>query len=171
MISGDSSSAQVDINQIRLASFDDDSTGPPAFPCSRDGALVDEGTAAPKPCLPPAEMRTPTAAGGLLPAGTASRAMKTFFSRPTPSSTLGEEAREITSRTKNNQLAPSYWSKVIQTKLRQTLVFDLGGCRGRVRSCPFLGGRHALRVGWARLDAAIVAETGAFLVHVKILSR
>ena len=35
-------------------------------------------------------------------------------------------------------------------------MFDPGGCTGRQRSCPFLGRGHALRIGWARLDAAMV---------------
>ena len=48
MISGDNSSAQVDTDLIRLTSFGDDSTGPPALPCSEDDALVDKGAAAPK---------------------------------------------------------------------------------------------------------------------------
>ena len=44
-------------------------------------------------------------------------------------------------------------------------MFDAGGCTGRLRGCQFLGGRHALRIGWARLEAAMVAEAGACLVH------
>ena len=51
----------------------------------------------------------------------------------------------------------------MQTKSRQTLLFDLGGCTGRLRSCQVLGEQHALRVGWARLDAVMVAaEARAF---------
>ena len=45
--SGDNSSAQVDTDPNRLTSFGDDSTGPAAFPCPRDDALVDNGAAAP----------------------------------------------------------------------------------------------------------------------------
>ena len=44
---------------------------PPALPC-RDGVQVENGAVAPKSCLPPLEMRSPTAAGGLLPTGEAS---------------------------------------------------------------------------------------------------
>ena len=45
-------------------------------------------------------------------------------------------------------------------------MFDPRSCTGRLRSCPFLRGRHALRIGWARVDAAmVVAEAGAILVH------
>ena len=54
---------------------------PPTHPL-RDDALVDKGAAAPKPHLSPVEMRTLTAAGGLLPAGTASSVMRTIFPRP-----------------------------------------------------------------------------------------
>ena len=51
---------------------------PPALPC-RDDALVDIGTAVPKPCLSSVEMRTLTAAGGLFPTGKTSTATKTIF--------------------------------------------------------------------------------------------
>ena len=59
---GDSSSTnQVDPDPICLTSSGDDSTRSPALPCSRDGALVGNGAAAPKSCLSPLEMRSPTA--------------------------------------------------------------------------------------------------------------
>ena len=80
MISGDNCSAQVDIDPIRLTSFGDDSTGPPALPCSRDDALVDEGAEMPKHCLSSVETRTLTAVSCFLLAGTASRPMRTIFS-------------------------------------------------------------------------------------------
>ena len=54
---------------------------PPALPRSID-VLVDKGAAAPKPRLSSVEMRTLTAAGGLLPTGTASTAIRTIFPRP-----------------------------------------------------------------------------------------
>ena len=46
-------------------------------------------------------------------------------------------------------------------------MFDSGDCAGRLRSCLFLRGRHALRIGWACLDAAIVVtkKAGALVVH------
>ena len=44
-------------------------------------------------------------------------------------------------------------------------MFDPGGSTDRQRGCPFLAGRHALGIGWARLGAAMVAEAGAFLVR------
>ena len=80
----DSCSAnRVDPDPICSTSFSDDSTGPPALPCSREDALVDNGAAAPKSCLSPLEMRSPTAAGGLLPTGKTSTATKTPFDHPT----------------------------------------------------------------------------------------
>ena len=69
---GDSCSAnQSDPDPMCLTCFEDDCTGPPALPCSRDDALVDTGAAAPKSCLSPLETCTPSAASFLLPAGTA----------------------------------------------------------------------------------------------------
>ena len=80
---GDNCSAnQVDPDPMCLASFGDDSTGPPALPCLRDDALVDNGAAALESCFSPLEIRTPTAAGVLLPADTASTATRTTFDQP-----------------------------------------------------------------------------------------
>ena len=80
---GDSCSAnRVDPDPMCLTSFGDGSTGPLALPCSKDDALVGNGDAAPKSCFSPLEVRTPTAAGGLLSAGTAPTAMRTTFDRP-----------------------------------------------------------------------------------------
>ena len=62
-----------------LTSFDNDPTKPPAHPCT-DDAMVDKGAAAPKPCLSPVEIHTPTAAGGLLPASTAFIATRVILS-------------------------------------------------------------------------------------------
>ena len=55
---------------------------PPALPC-RDDIVVNNGAAAPKSYLSPLEMRSPTAAGGLLPTGKTSTATKTTFEHPT----------------------------------------------------------------------------------------
>ena len=70
---------------------------PPALPC-RDDALVDNSAAAPKSCLPSLEMRSPTAAGGLLPAGEASIATTTTYNSQLFGSTrLRNEFKEDTS--------------------------------------------------------------------------
>ena len=50
-------------------------------------------------------------------------------------------------------------------KSRQTRVLDPGGCTGHLRDGLFLGGWHALRIGRARLDAAMIAEARAVLIH------
>ena len=49
---------------------------PPALPC-RDDVVVESGDAAPKSCLPSSEMRSPTAASGLVPTGKTSTATET----------------------------------------------------------------------------------------------
>ena len=138
VISGDNkSSAKVDPDSICRASIDEDYTGSAAYLCKRDDALVDNGATAPKPCISSAEMRTRTAAGGLLLAGTASTATRT---------TLGQSPlwfcpiEEINLRTSNHCATDysSFWKmKVLQTKLMQILVFDPGGFKGRLRACPF----------------------------------
>ena len=67
---GDSCSAnRVDPDPMCSTSFGHDCTGPPALPCSREDVPVDNGAAAPKSFISPLEMRSPTAAGGLLPTG------------------------------------------------------------------------------------------------------
>ena len=67
---GDSWSAnRVDPEPMCYTSCGVDCTGPPALLCLREDALVDNGAAAPKSCVSPLEMSSPTAAGGLLPAG------------------------------------------------------------------------------------------------------
>ena len=161
------SSARVDHDPMCLTSFSGNSTEPTILPCRYD-AVVDKGTEAPKPCLSPFEIRTLTAAGGLLPARTASTAMRAIFPRPLFSLSLGEETEKRTSRTNFNQLAPRCWRKVIPTKSRQTLVFDPGHRLGHLRGCQFLKGRYALRSGWVHLVTAMVAEAGSFLVHGRL---
>ena len=103
------------------------------------------------------------AAGGLLLAGTASTAMSIIF----PWSSLSWsicETKLRTDQTNFNQLAPPCWRNAIETRSRQTLALDLDGCTGRLRACPFLGGRRALLRGRFVWDAAMVSETGAFLL-------
>ena len=54
---------------------------PPALPC-RDDVVVESGNAASESCLPSLEMRSPTAAGGLVPTGKASTASETTSNEP-----------------------------------------------------------------------------------------
>ena len=53
----------------------------PAFPC-RDDVVVESGVAASESCLPSLEMRSSTAAGGLVPTGEASTASETTSNEP-----------------------------------------------------------------------------------------
>ena len=65
---GDSySSKKIQAGPTSSTSFDMKAK-PSALPCTRDDVLVDIGAAAPKQCISPGEMRTRTAAGGLLSA-------------------------------------------------------------------------------------------------------
>ena len=63
-------------------SFGGDSTECRVLPCLRDDALVGNGAAVPKSCLSPLEMRTTTAAGGLLPTDMTSTTTRTTFDQP-----------------------------------------------------------------------------------------
>ena len=83
VIDGDNSFAQVNTDPIRLTSFGEDYTGPPPLPCTEYDVLIGNVAAAPKACLSPAEMRTPTVAHGLRPACTASTATRTTIHQPT----------------------------------------------------------------------------------------
>ena len=95
---GDSCSTnRVDPDPMGSTSFGGDSTGPPALPCSRDDALVGNGAAVPKSCLSPLEMRSPTAAGGLLSADMATTATKTTFHQLSLWFCLTEETNPRTS--------------------------------------------------------------------------
>ena len=173
VMSGDNSLAEVDPDPICLASFGEDCTGPPAYPCTRDDALVDNGAEVPKPCLSPAELRTLTAADGLLPTGKDSTTERITYHQPRLRFCPAEET--ISERTStqyvsyyssfwriNNQLFP-FWRRVIETKSRQTLVFDPGGFTGRLRACPFLGTWRALLCEELFVRALDVA--GVFLAN------
>ena len=147
-MSGDKSFARVDHDPMCVTSFGDDSTGPPALPCCRDDALVDKGAEAPKLCLSPVEIRTLTAAGGLLPTGTSITATRIIFRQPPlwccPTKNMSYMA--MTS-IQYATYSSSSKMKVLETKIRQTMVFDAGGCTDRLRACPFLGVWRALLCG------------------------
>ena len=106
--------------------FGDDSIGFPALPWSWDDALVGNGAAAPKSCLLPLELRPPTAAGGVHPAGKASITTRITYYQPRPWFCPTEEMNS--ERTSfpyasyyssfwwiNNQLAAPFWRLVTQT--------------------------------------------------------
>ena len=97
----DNSAARVDGGPTSLTSVDMRAE-PPAPEKSIGDVLVDKGAEATKPCLSPVEMRTPTAAGGLLPAGKASTAMGTIFSQPLSFWALDDTTKKRTSPTNFN---------------------------------------------------------------------
>ena len=91
---------------------------PPALPY-RDDVVVDNGAAAPKSCLPPLEMRSPPAAGGLLPTGKTSRATHTTFNQPPLRLYSTEEANLWTS-------VPSAW---YDSSFRRNKLLAAPSCR------------------------------------------
>ena len=121
---------------------------PPDLPC-REDVLVEDGAAAPKSCLPSLEMRSPTAAGGLLPTGEISTATKTTFNK----SPLRLYSTEQTNTKEKNVWTSvisawydsSFWNllaspscrRVIETKSMQNRTFDPGGSEGRLCVCRF----------------------------------
>ena len=129
---------------------------PAALPC-RDDVVVENGAAAPKSCLSPLEMRTTTAADGLLPGGEVSSTTRITFYQPRPRFCLTEErhsermstqyALYYNSSFRLNQLSAPSCRRVIETKSGQNLMFDPGGSKSHLRACPFLGTWPALLCG------------------------
>ena len=129
-------------------SFGGDSTGHPTLLCSRDDALVGNGAAALKSCISPLEVRSPSAAGSLLPTGKASSTTNIIFCQPRLRFCPIEETDSERTSTQYalyynssfcwNQLPAPSWRRVSQNKSRQTLELDPGGSKGRLRACPCL---------------------------------
>ena len=143
-------------------------TAPDLLPCSRQDALVVNGAAAPKSCLPSLEMRTTSAAGDLLPIDKISTITTTTFNKPPLRLYLTEEtnSKETNSWTSvaparydssfRKPLAAPFCRRVIETKSGQNRMFDPGGSQGRFRACPFSGTWRALLCGEAmRVEAAV----------------
>ena len=79
---GDSFSAtRVDPDPMCSTSFGDGCTGPPAPPLFRAECPGRQRRCDAQSCLPSLEMRSPTAAGGLLPTGETPTATKTIFNK------------------------------------------------------------------------------------------
>ena len=89
---------------------------PPALPC-RDDVVVESGDAAPELCLPCLEMRSSTAAGGLVPTGETSTATETTVNKPLLQfySTEEENSKKKSLRTSTPYV--SYDSSVFQKSL------------------------------------------------------
>ena len=147
---------------------------PPDLPC-RDGVLVEAGDAAPNSCLPSLEMRSSTAAGGVVPTGKTSTATEPIFNQPplwfcateeTDSKASSKETDQRTStlytsydrsvfQETNLSAAPCY-RRVVETKSRQNTTFEPGGLQGHLRVCPFLGSWRAMVCG----DAVCAGAAG-----------
>ena len=138
-------------------------TKPLALPC-RDDVVVDSGDAAFESCLPSLEIRSSTAAGGLVPTGEASTATETTSNEPLLRFYATEEMdpeydlKEKKSRTSVPSasydsgsfwrlLAAPYCYRVVETKSRQNRTFGSGGSQGHLHICPFLGSGRALVYG------------------------
>ena len=136
---------------------------PPDLPCLED-VLVEEGATSPESCLPPLEMRSPTAAGGLVPTGEASTATEATSNEPLLRFYATEEMnpeedskmeKSWTSTLRASYDSSSFWRllaapycrRVVETKSMQNRTFDPGGSRGHLRACPFLGSWRALVCG------------------------
>ena len=133
---------------------------PPDLPCKED-VLVEDGATAPKSCLPSSEMRSPTAAGGLVPTVEASTATEITSNELLLQFYATEEMNpEEDSKMENlwtltlyasydsssfwRLLAAPYCRRIVETKSRQNRTFDPGDSRGHLRACPFLGSWRAL---------------------------
>ena len=138
-------------------------TEPLALPC-RDDVVVESGAATSESCLPSMEMRSSTAAGGLVPTGEASKASETTSKNPLLRFYETEEMNpEADSKMEDSwTLTPSasydsssfwrlfaapYCYRIVEIKSRQNRTFDPGGSRGHLRACPFLGSWRALVCG------------------------
>ena len=145
---------------------------PPALPC-RDDVLVENGAAAPNLYLSPLKMRSPTAPGGLLPADKASTTTRITFYQPRLRFCPTEETNSKRTSTQYASYDSSFWKnillaapscrRVIETKSGQTLVFNPGGSKGRLRACPFWGTWCALLCGKGLVLERLVAIWSVFL--------
>ena len=113
------------------------------------------GVAASESRLPSLEMRSSTAAGGLIPTGEAPTASETtsnepllrFYKtgemNPECGSTM-EDLRTLTPSASYDSssfwrlFAAPYCYRVVETKSRQNRIFDPGGSRDHLCACPFL---------------------------------
>ena len=133
---------------------------PPDLPC-REDVLVEDGATSPEVCLPFLEMRSSTAAGGLVPIGETSIATETTAIKPLLQSysSREENSEKKKSRTStphvsydssafqdSNLPAAPYCRRVVETKSRQNRTFAPGGSQGQRRACPFSGSWRALVV-------------------------
>ena len=136
-----------------LTRFGDDSTGPSALFCTRNDALIDNSAASPKPCLSPRDAHTKSRRW-LTPRRHSLNSEEDDLSL----TDLFLEPRRVQETYQPDKLqACPLLAEVIQTKSRQTLIFDPGDSTGRLRAYPFSKTWRALLCGeilvWERLVA------------------
>ena len=151
---------------------------PPALPC-RDDVVVESGPVASESRLPSMEMRSSTAAGGLVPTGKASNASETTSNEPllrfyeteemnSEGDSKMEDSWTVTpSASYDNSnvwrmFAAPYCRRVVDPKSRQNMTFDPGDSRGHLRACPFLRPWRALVCGEVLRDGAAGDELQRF---------
>ena len=135
---GDSCSAnRGDSDSTCSISFGDDFTGPPAPPYSGKNALVNNVAAAPK-LRPPLKMRSPSAAGGLLPTDVTSKItcnqppLWLYLTEKTNLKTLAPYVSyESSFFHKSNISAAPSCRRVIETKSGENRMFDPGSAPAR----------------------------------------
>ena len=113
-------------------------------------SFVDTHPTASESCLPSLEMRSSTAAGGLVPTGEASTASETTANELLLRFYATEEMNQSASYDSSSfwrLFAAPYCYRVVETKSRKNRTFDLGGSRGHLHACPFLGSWRALVCG------------------------
>ena len=157
---------------------------PPVPPC-RNNVVVECGDAASESCLSSLEMRSSTAAGGLVPTGEASKAKETNFNQPPLRLCSTEETDHLEANCKKswtsvpsasydsnsvfqerNLSATPYCRRVVDKKSRQNRTFDPSGSRGHLRACPFLGSWRALVCGEVIRAGAAGDELQRFLEEI-----
>ena len=126
----------------------------PALPC-RDDVVVENGAAARKWRLPSLKMRSPTAAGGLLPTDQVSIATMTTYNQPPLRLYSTEETNSKTKNLRTSILSVSYDSSFliadrscrrVETKSGENRMFDSGGSRSS--PCLPVFGNVALVALW-----------------------
>ena len=147
---GDSCSAnRVHLDPMCSTSFGDDGTGPPAFPCSREKTLVNNGATAPKSCLIlNLTLRdTRTDSRRWLTPHRQNLYSNEDHLRPPNSLVLPNRRDKFEDfdsihlvlqqlRVDKQPQAP-FWPKVIETKSGQNRMFDSGGSRSSPRLSVF----------------------------------
>ena len=128
---------------------------PPDLHC-REDVLVEDGATSPESCLPSLEMRSSTAAGGLVPTGEASIATEAISNEPLlrfyATKETNPKEKKLWTSIPSAWYDSSFWKLlpapsgliVIETKPMQNRTFDPGGLQGHPRTCLFLGSWRAL---------------------------